>query len=349
MSRLLWLQSARGVAALLVLFYHCGALAYESSTGPFFFGHAGVDLFFVISGYIIFRVHEKELGQLNALPGFLYKRFSRIYPPYWVATSLVLIGALIIPSFVEPEKLRPLAVIESYALFPINKFKDYPLLPVGWSLFFEMAFYTGFCVLFLVPRRFATAFLIFWVILGLWLLNWGEGTKGRSSLDGFLFFLTGLPVIEFLSGAFLAKLKRVPGSLAVWWLAIVICLVPSILIHGWFGRSLAVSFGYALGYWCVVSLTCFLDHNSPERPPEWLIKCGDQSYSIYLVHFPIILFLDNVIDKMGLISYRPISFLVLCLAGFFGGKVFFYVFEKPLLNFARLGYKHWFVLDRDKS
>ena len=94
------------MAALLVACVHCtlmlGGPAFGGRLplfGLFRFGHAGVDFFFVLSGFIIYYIHQGEIGQQRFLPAYLYKRFARIYPTYWI---VLLFFSLVI--FVQPDK-----------------------------------------------------------------------------------------------------------------------------------------------------------------------------------------------------------------------------------------------------
>ena len=93
------LQGLRGVACLLVLGVHAGG--WESDFGvsreflrPFrWFGFAGVDLFFVISGFIIAHTQAGSFGNARAIPGYLFRRFWRVYPLFWI-TMLIAVPAI---------------------------------------------------------------------------------------------------------------------------------------------------------------------------------------------------------------------------------------------------------------
>ncbi|MGL4420416.1 MAG: acyltransferase family protein, partial [Gemmataceae bacterium] len=87
-------QALRGLACLFVVLYHVAG--WEQLVWPRipvfgfyrYFGFAGVDLFFVLSGFIITHAHWKQIGQPRHLPTYLYRRLSRIYPVYWLALGL---------------------------------------------------------------------------------------------------------------------------------------------------------------------------------------------------------------------------------------------------------------------
>lgn len=95
-GRLEWVQGLRAFAVLLVLFSHLFRIEEKYATQtvlPDFVlaGVSGVDLFFVISGFIMVVVTEKSRAGLRRAAQFIYRRLLRIYPVYWFYTSLVLV------------------------------------------------------------------------------------------------------------------------------------------------------------------------------------------------------------------------------------------------------------------
>ncbi|MBY0513870.1 MAG: acyltransferase family protein, partial [Gemmataceae bacterium] len=93
-GKLAHVQALRGVACLLVVLVHLWKLearfGYETPgfAAIKWFGFAGVDLFFVISGFIITTTNRKHLGRPAAVPGYLGRRLWRVYPVYWAATAV---------------------------------------------------------------------------------------------------------------------------------------------------------------------------------------------------------------------------------------------------------------------
>src|SRR5262249_8597765 len=136
---------------------------------PFqFFGYAGVDLFFVISGFIITWVHDEKLGRPAALREYAAKRFWRIYPVYWfcwLVTVLVLLPGLRIG--VPEPGVRESAVCLSLwpqrgTTFTFQTWNYY--LPQSWSLVYEVMFYLVFAGFFLLPRRWFPRLLGGWFL-----------------------------------------------------------------------------------------------------------------------------------------------------------------------------------------
>ena len=176
------IEACRGFAAVLVVFYHAGRLISLPQyynyipLGDFFgFGHAGVDFFFVLSGFIITLVHRRDLGRPAALGRFCYRRFVRIYPLYWIVTAIVCVLALFSPD--RAARLAPGHLVASLLLLPHGQ--D-PLLGVGWTLEHEMLFYLAFA-LAIASRR-----------LGLVLVAVGGGLAIAGGLVTFAFPLNVL-------------------------------------------------------------------------------------------------------------------------------------------------------------
>src|ERR1700709_2030127 len=98
------LQAGRGLAALMVIFYHCEGIIslskyWHSSRHYFRFGASGVDFFFVLRGIVLFDGHQFDIGKIDKLREYAWKRFRRIYPIYWVVLLALLPLYFAIPSF----------------------------------------------------------------------------------------------------------------------------------------------------------------------------------------------------------------------------------------------------------
>ena len=164
-ASLVSIQVLRGVAALLVLVGHATtalivdqkAAAFPNFTvGPF-----GVDLFFVISGFVMVYSSERLFGHPDAPRKFFARRLARIVPLYW-ATSSVFIW------FVVPYASTK-SVLGSYFFTP-HVPSEAPLLFVGWTLIYEMFFYTVFSIALFARRRLAVVagagvFLVLFALL----------------------------------------------------------------------------------------------------------------------------------------------------------------------------------------
>lgn len=140
-------QGLRAVAALLVVWTHsidASGVFTRSWQGDALhvagFGASGLDIFFVISGFIVSLVAARSAEKDPRSAGrFLLRRFTRIYPLYWVLTGVVVLEAQL---GAHPIGWRGVSWLPTVALLPSLTYPAAsPLLSLGWSLVFEMYFY----------------------------------------------------------------------------------------------------------------------------------------------------------------------------------------------------------------
>ena len=176
------IQALRGLAALLVVFFHIRSLELKGIAenglteqswigGVFTNGYVGVDLFFVISGFImVFVTQEAGTGARQAAD-FLFARATRILPVWWafagfMAAYIAIVHGLLPggEGWATVSRGQPLVpyMAKSFLLQPQAAF---PVLGVGWTLVHEMYFYIVFTVLMCLPRRLLPHFLALWAIL----------------------------------------------------------------------------------------------------------------------------------------------------------------------------------------
>ncbi len=168
MQHLLSIQALRALAAIMVVFHHAQNDAGRTAADlgvPFerFFAlpwAAGVDLFFVVSGFVMVFSSEKMFAAAGGAGQFITRRIARIVPLYWLATALFLAAALrgaaagkqIAPSFGE--------IASSFAFLPWPRAMDgapRPVHSLGWTLEYEMFFYLVFACFLWLPRTRAVA------------------------------------------------------------------------------------------------------------------------------------------------------------------------------------------------
>ena len=141
------IQNYRGIAALLVVLFHTTVMTRyyfldeNYLTWLFEFGHAGVEFFFVLSGFIIYRIHRIDFSNPNRFYPYFLKRIIRIYPIYILLTLLLLPFWLIFDSSGEQYHREIVPLIKSLFLIPQSHF---PHIGVAWTLTHEMLFYIVF-------------------------------------------------------------------------------------------------------------------------------------------------------------------------------------------------------------
>ena len=156
------IQIGRGIAALLVLAFHANDILKAATGGALDYpilitGHSGVQFFFVLSGFIIYHIHWKDIGHPHSLQTFAYKRFVRIYPIYWILLFAFLPVWFFYDDFGIPERLQFLPLVKSLTLVPQQQIAH---IGVAWTLVHEVFFYTFFALLILTRR--AWSVFLFW-------------------------------------------------------------------------------------------------------------------------------------------------------------------------------------------
>jgi len=328
------LQAGRGIAAVMVLFYHMQGMFADSRywgarpVGGFFdFGFAGVHFFFVLSGFIIALSHWDDIGTPAALRGFAWKRFSRVYPFYWAVTGVILLTYTLLPTLDSAAGRTSAPVVAgSFTLLPFAGVDG--VLAVSWTLFHEVAFYCVFAVLILNRGIGILAF-------GLWLLLIGFSPALPESWS---YLASPLNLLFFLGIAcfWLYKNKPVvrPGLVAMAGVAMFAVFgslsIPQGVNENWFfvlGFGMSAAIGI-LGF-------AALEIGGALKIPKVLIILGSASYSIYLIHYPLIALMGKLLIKLGLREYPGISWLIVGATAIAFGILAHYVIERPLTNILR--------------
>ena len=292
-------QALRGVAALAVVAHHAirtftvkagaGIVPPALIGAPAFYDTLafGVDLFFVISGFIMVYVSGAYMTADKPILGFLLKRAARIYPIY-IIVSLVLIGLKVMNHLADGGSsydLQPLRIVTSLLLIPAwNEAGGVqPILGVGWTLSYELYFYLLFAVAVVVARKAFFAPLAAFILLAVVASRLAPGGPAIVS------FLANPIAIEFLFGCVVALVIKRGGRMPLPWLSMALAgaalFVAPLVVHAEAWRVLCWGLPSAVILFSVVSLEA--DGRAP-RLPKGVGLIGDASYSIYLVHILIV-------------------------------------------------------------
>ncbi len=320
------IETGRGVAAILVVLYHASVhMKKETGEMPFssafLFGHAGVDFFFVISGFIICYVHHAHIGQPSRLPRYLMRRISRIYPLFWVA---LLFSALLI--LLKGEVLPTSQALSIDALLLPGE----SLVGVSWTLRFEMMFYALFALLFLVGQR--TGFILWavWSSAIIAFLLFGNG-KAPIILDSYnLQFLMGTAVAYIaLKHAFSKQASVITLLLGIGLFMGVGVLENTGVLDG-YGSNARIYYGLPAAL--IILGSAQLDRNHAIKPVKVGVFLGSLSYSIYLMHLFGIGFGNQFIGVLGLNSFlnSESKLLLLSASGLIFGIIVGLCIERPL-------------------
>lgn len=199
-------QALRAVAAFLVLFVHIDLLVRPLglSEHDLRFGNIGVDLFFVLSGFVI--VHSVMLRSQSAAE-FAYNRIVRVVPLYWVLTLAVFAVALVEPTLLNSTIASGSDLAKSLAFIPYRKANGLvqPVLFVGWTLNYEMFFYLAFASALALTGRIAGLAALFASTVLLVFVSAVQWTQPNLLI---LRFFGDTIVIEFVLGMWIALLTR---------------------------------------------------------------------------------------------------------------------------------------------
>ncbi|MGA0606728.1 acyltransferase family protein [Phenylobacterium sp. VNQ135] len=322
------IQYLRGIAAFGVLVFH----AAERAGGHFGVGAAGVDIFFVISGFIMWVVTCRK----TPAPGdFLIRRVQRIVPLYWAVTLLVVGVALAIPGSFPNLQVTFEALAKSLFFVPYQDPNGLiaPLIVPGWTLNYEMFFYLLFAAGLLAPAR-LRPWLVSAALIAL--------VAVRPLLDAenpLVATYTDPILLEFGAGVWLGKLwseDRLPRVSLGWAMA-------ALGLAGFVAVTLAgvdVATARVL-WWGVPALLLVAGAVSVERhgrvPDLWPLRViGDASYSLYLVHGLAISAAIRVLGAVGL-NNPALVFTASLVAGVIAGLAAYHLAEKPMMKLFRTG------------
>lgn len=270
------LQTLRAIAAWMVVLHHFAQIFFSFEEESWFviffakYGLLGVDLFFIISGFVIYHATARK----TVTPGhFMLHRVARIVPAYWLFTLLTALLGYSFDGLIRLAEVEPLFLLKSMFFLPAANPSGiglYPLLTVGWTLNYEMAFYLVFCLSLFLPKHYR----LVGITLGIVCFQ-----VGLPLLGGAFAFYSGKLMFEFLIGIAIAVMysrgwvQRVSLRLAIgmiivsflfiaakeygfayFKIGIPLIVIAAISQEKWFQR---LSFMRALGDW---SYSTYLSH-----------------------------------------------------------------------------------------
>jgi exopolysaccharide production protein ExoZ len=339
------IQILRGIAATLVVFHHSleESLAVSPHllpNGVIGFGASGVDIFFVISGFIIYSVtYGQESRTQQSTLGFLIKRFIRIFPLYWIClfVTLALWGSGV---FYRNLPVDGNIFACSLFLLPCDKLIVY----VSWTLVYELYFY----YLFAITLRFRNARASILATTLIIILGIGVGQilpEGAAK-----HFLTNPIALEFCFGLFISYFIHSPIFRGAWvryvWLpGFVLLAVAAMLLENPHDRTNGPGNAIRFLVWGVpavlVTLSFIKARFAGVVVNRILVPVGNASYSIYLTH-PMTMIVFAFLMKhhvLGATHIWIILPLVVTIAVVFGLLAHYFV-ERPILNWLRGQLEH---------
>ncbi len=288
-SKLSYIQYLRAVAAFAIVLAHIVHEFPKFNGGMpeflnFFasdliFYEGGVDLFFVISGFIMMHMAEKYFSIPSAPKAFMVRRIIRIVPAYWFFTILFLVPALFFPHVLDRASFEPGNFVASFFFVPYHSefFGVKPFMPAGWTLNYEMMFYIIFALSLFLNRAAGLIFIV-GTICGLFLIT--PFLPQDWAITQFLAY----PVLfEFLFGigAYFAIKKNHR------WAFIISMAAAAFLYDHYVGGRVTIGFGAA-----AVLVLCQMFIPDSSQPKPWptrlFFMVGEASYILYLSNLFVI-------------------------------------------------------------
>lgn len=320
-----FIQGFRGIAALLVVLWHASRYLspYGTGTGAMLFqagATMGVDLFFLISGFIMVYTTANNDGSLRYLLDFYIKRITRIWPVWAIALTIYVVAKFDLSYLTNVPKLK--WVLHSLAFIPTANVSGdfapvfgFPALAVGWTLNYEMYFYVffGACMLFGRWRWLAMVTWLFVTLVGIPYVTgrlgviggwqaWLSPNTDYHFLPRYLSLITNPLILMFAVGAAIAKLYQ-----------------SNFVVESRFHLQMAMFLAMALVVWQymyplrtdhgvlqwgltlipLMTVFCIASKRIEIPVPAWLVYLGDISFSLYLLHGIVQESLDRIANVPG--------------------------------------------------
>lgn len=357
-NKIITIQIGRGLAALLVLLGH--SAAYLTLACPFRIFHnnvwSGVVFFFILSGFIILFSKQTYINNPSKLTTYLRERILRIYPIYWVYfVTTILVGYFCLyyigSTFIDASKLNPLDILKCFFLYP---YVVYPydftinstLIGPAWTLSYELLFYASF-VFFILNRKIALGVYICWFI--------GIVLFFTRLIDPSMFlirFILNPEILEFFMGMILAytvihfQYKITRYHKIIFGLGFVMFIAHfnsfgSLIISRLFGSNTIFSWGIPFSM-IILGAALWEIQSIGFKPGRKIISIGillgDASYSIYLTHYFVLMFIYSYFWNWIHISptYEKAFFIMISTITVLLGVMCHLWIEKPLNTKLRL-------------
>lgn len=339
------LQYLRGIAALMVVYHHISFQLLKAGSPlilPFAgTGAAGVDIFFVISGFIMWITTRSQ----NITTGqFIYRRLIRVVPLYWAVTIMLLALAYFMPALLETTKFDLEHATLSMLFIPMaHPQLDGEVLPFfiqGWTLNYEMFFYGIFALAMAIST--SAMFGIIAAVLFAFVLAGFIVTPENAVLK----FYSSTLLLEFIAGMalgwFYLRWPAIPRRIAWWLIAISLLLLFLSAKFGYFygpnGFAPERAFIWGAAGLALVAGAVYLTgslRGTGSGPLWWL---GESSYSLYLTHIFVLPVVALIWRKLGLgfdaneaVVFVGVSLLISAIVGWMS----FVSFERPVTSFLR--------------
>ncbi len=344
-KKIINLQMFRGLAAMMVLVSHANLIVDKSLfSGLLVVGRCGVDFFFVLSGFIIYHVNYYFIGHPVRYGYYIRKRFNRIYPIYWIYTLVTLAIHFVLMKYTGKGLIYWINVnleniLRSLFLYPVNTaIQEASIIPVAWTLSYEIVFYVMFSLLILLRKQISMFFITIWVVAVI--INSVFSFQTGNLLMNVILNVKNL---EFFMGCMAAYFfRKYSCKLPKYQLRLLMTFAVLLLAISWcyslhaghiydvIHKMDVITFG--IPFFIIILCAVLLEEKVPANKASLkniFIYLGDASYSIYLTHF-VTITLVNI--KLGKSFNSFLIFSISVLTSIIVGCLLYRFIEKPLLN-----------------
>lgn len=326
--RFLFIQALRGIAALMVVAFHCwrelhwrGRLPDHDALAVFGIFDFGVDLFFVISGFVMVHSTRNLAGGWRAAGHFLRRRLLRIAPMYWGATLLFLLPLLAAPHLLRRSGYTAAYIAASFGFIPWQRPLDVvpsvsPIYGLGWTLNYEMAFYALLAALVGIGARRRVP-IVCVVMLALAIAGFAVPPTMPQA-----YFYTRSLLLEFAFGAMACVALQagyrlsVPAALALIAAGTILWLAGGLALplHDGTNNLRGLVWGPAAAA-IVGGAVLASPRSGPSGSPavSFWSRLGDASYSLYLSHLFILRLLSMLLAQTPVSTATTVGFALLAV------------------------------------
>lgn len=335
------IQFSRALVPLFVILFHANAFMkvyfhYDFLNLPDVVKSGGVYYFFVLSGFMVYYLYQKEFGNQKIIKQYLSSRFKRIYPSYWILTLCVLPVYFVLPGFGEGYEREIGTIITSLLLLPSE---NEPIIGVAWSLVHTVFFYLMFSLFFIENKTVSKLVLFIWVFLTvLFCLNLFTSSH---YLMNFFFNLNNLFFLAGSASAYVVIRRKIHFVLSLVFVIIGFIGFPLSWINEQYHLvdiSLQSTTGLA-SIFLILGLSS-IDLQKDIKIPNFANYLGNASFSIYLTHYLFMSGFSKVLSSSLFLSINKMALgIVLILLSISSGCFFYSFIEKPINLKLRSTYK----------
>lgn len=319
------LDALRGLAAMLVVFFHI-TMGQSYYSSYFKYGTTGVDLFFVISGFVIFM----SIQNITRGVHFVINRVSRLYPTYWTAVTFTFVIYVAFSIYHGDENygkyfIEYLGNITMFQYYLKIRDLDGPY----WTMIIEMLFYISILLLF--QTKLLKYLNVVFIVLCISIVALTQSSFKESYYENIIHWF---PLIQFLplffAGITFYKIHIKKENLCFHYSIVILCFICQIALFPYAGRSSnyinITEYSMMLLIYFVL-ITLFVNNSLSFIVNTTTLFLGKISYALYLIHqYPSLNFIIPIFyNKMGLNFWLVVFFInlpvVIGIAAFITYKI----------------------------